>query len=1055
MTKQLVPNIVRGGIAIPIPGRPNYYYMKGRKHKNGGIDIGANPKTGIEVEDGEVLHIAPGEMRVFSAQPFLYGGSPANRVLAGDNPNQVFAAQEEYKDRHNLNDDGTKKKKCGGKKKTNNRIYSVTTNKGTKLRYLENDKPFDYEKFDNGGYKLTAENSPIEYLYTNPDGKKIYIDNYGAQYIQNGDKVELYNGGHGNPSDFNVPFPTMEEIREYYEPNTDIYFNNTDAIAEANPDYYWDKEFNQETPTFSEVLTPVFEVVKYLDGTYDSYGNYKPYWERPTESGYGALFGQVGKQMVKQAVKQAAKNTTKQAMKAQARSIARANARWARKVATRELPQINVSPATNYEEAARIAGRFYGKLPSKVRSGVTKITKPFAKPVSKALKPLGEGIGKFFEKSGNIGSRIGRYIEPRMKAGVDKSEQWLTKRFKAVEESVKKGKEIAGKGKEAFSNKSKEVISNTKEAINKGRNFANSRYEKYGPIVGKKEMQKELLMASAVPAGTTLYAVDNAVGNVDNDDNENNVGLNINYDEVITPSDKMIKGLNLDYTTPLFYNVNNTSFDPTYIREYNKKTLLHTDYIPQTDSKGNTYYVRNPLKIYKNGGKINTTRRKYRIGGDGVVVPTSPMWIEKTVPYYKYDNVGLVPFIIDGTSMLPYVPGGIGYTQYPVKYEFKNPEETTTTEDTSDSDISEEQIVAPPTNSPNKSYNMSSTSTNKTVASATPAETTTTPASASTTTTTSNTTTPATSTAKTTNTTGEFPLTLRDVLGRNFVGIGDIYDLIDKFHKSKKPELDIPPITEELLLRNANKNPRIRRAKLKRAVNSAPFRDLASLTSNLIGSLTGYYANKAMLKDMKYPGQPILEQAAKLKTDYNINPRLANVRENLASTIDDITANTGSSNVAIDRINRARLAAMLQSDQLYGEKENQETQLINQDKLNRQEVANRNVATYNDWRNRKTEFENLVREQQAGNIVGLANNINSAVQGVIGNINQRVRDNNTIKAYLIANPNVPAELYYNEGLITLRQLKDIYARREAEKQYQLELAKLTNVTPNTTTSTSE
>lgn len=874
MTKQLVPNIVRGGIAIPIPGRPNYYYMKGRKHKNGGIDIGANPKTGIEVEDGEVLHIAPGEMRVFSAQPFLYGGSPANRVLAGDNPNQVFAAQEEYKDRHNLNDDGTKKKKCGGKKKTNNRIYSVTTNKGTKLRYLENDKPFDYEKFDNGGYKLTAENSPIEYLYTNPDGKKIYMDNYGAQYIQNGDKVELYNGGHGNPSDFNVPFPTMEEIREYYEPNTDIYFNNTDAIAEANPDYYWDKEFNQETPTFS------FEVVKYLDGTYDSYGNYKPYWERPTESGYGALFGQVGKQMVKQAVKQAAKNTTKQAMKAQARSIARANARWARKVATRELPQINVSPATNYEEAARIAGRFYGKLPSKVRSGVTKITKPFAKPVSKALKPLGEGIGKFFEKSGNIGSRIGRYIEPRMKAGVDKSEQWLTKRFKAVEESVKKGKEIAGKGKEAFSNKSKEVISNTKEAINKGRNFANSRYEKYGPIVGKKEMQKELLMASAVPAGTTLYAVDNAVGNVDNDDNEN--------------------------------------------------------------------------------------------------------------------------------------------------------------EDTPNSDISEEQIVAPPINSSNKGYNVSSTSTNKTVASATSAETTTTPASASTTTTTSNTTTPATSTTKTTNTTGKPNLTLKDILGSNFVGIGDIYDLIDKFHKSKKPELDIPPITEELLLRNANKNPRIRRAKPKRFVNSSPFIDLASVSSNLTGSLVGYYMNKKMLENMKYTGQPILEQAAKLKTDYNINPRLASIRENLANVIGDVSANTSSSNVAIDRINRARLAAMLQSDELYGEKENQETQLINADKLNRQEVANRNVATYNNWRQRKVDFENAVREQQANNRVALANNINSAVQGMIGNINQRVRDANTIKAYLIANPNIPLEMYYQNGLISGSMYRELVKQRAEAKRLRQE-----------------
>ena len=34
--KRLRPNIVRGGVAIPIPNKKNYYYMKGRKHEQGG-----------------------------------------------------------------------------------------------------------------------------------------------------------------------------------------------------------------------------------------------------------------------------------------------------------------------------------------------------------------------------------------------------------------------------------------------------------------------------------------------------------------------------------------------------------------------------------------------------------------------------------------------------------------------------------------------------------------------------------------------------------------------------------------------------------------------------------------------------------------------------------------------------------------------------------------------------------------------------------------------------------------------------------------------------------
>lgn len=129
MNKQVKkPNVVRGGIAIPL-GR-NYYYMAGRKHKNGGIDIGKNPRTGLEVEDGEVMHISDKNVKVFSSVPFLNGKSPAQKVLGGENPDTVFNQQESFKDRNNINDDGTKKKaKEGG-------IYSVTINGKTKMRML-------------------------------------------------------------------------------------------------------------------------------------------------------------------------------------------------------------------------------------------------------------------------------------------------------------------------------------------------------------------------------------------------------------------------------------------------------------------------------------------------------------------------------------------------------------------------------------------------------------------------------------------------------------------------------------------------------------------------------------------------------------------------------------------------------------------------------------------------------------------------------------------------------------------------------------------------------
>ena len=113
--KAKYPNIVRGGIAIPIPNRANYYYMKGRKHKDGGIDIGENPRTGLEVEDGEVLHLTDNNIKVYSSVPFLNGKSPAEKVLGGDNPNKVFKQQEDFKDKNNLNDDGTRKAEYGKK----------------------------------------------------------------------------------------------------------------------------------------------------------------------------------------------------------------------------------------------------------------------------------------------------------------------------------------------------------------------------------------------------------------------------------------------------------------------------------------------------------------------------------------------------------------------------------------------------------------------------------------------------------------------------------------------------------------------------------------------------------------------------------------------------------------------------------------------------------------------------------------------------------------------------------------------------------------------------
>ena len=134
-----IPNIVRGGAAIPI-GKKNFYYMQGRKHEQGGIDVGRNPKTGLEVEGEEVMQVTPNEVRVYSSVPFLRGVSPAELVLNGVDANKVFAAQEKYKDNNRINDDGTKYR-IGGEKDNNtlNSPYEDPT-------FTINRKPIDLRK---------------------------------------------------------------------------------------------------------------------------------------------------------------------------------------------------------------------------------------------------------------------------------------------------------------------------------------------------------------------------------------------------------------------------------------------------------------------------------------------------------------------------------------------------------------------------------------------------------------------------------------------------------------------------------------------------------------------------------------------------------------------------------------------------------------------------------------------------------------------------------------------------------------------------------------------
>lgn len=156
-----IPNIVRGGAAIPI-GKKNFYYMQGRKHEQGGIDVGRNDKTGLEVEGEEVMQVTPNEVRVYSSVPFLRGVSPAELVLNGADANKVFAAQEKYKNNNRINDDGTKYKYGG----INNKQYYANNNSVSFRNNNKNNKTKNqklYNKNNNIAFKYLANNDNIKY----------------------------------------------------------------------------------------------------------------------------------------------------------------------------------------------------------------------------------------------------------------------------------------------------------------------------------------------------------------------------------------------------------------------------------------------------------------------------------------------------------------------------------------------------------------------------------------------------------------------------------------------------------------------------------------------------------------------------------------------------------------------------------------------------------------------------------------------------------------------------------------------------------------------------
>lgn len=653
MTKRKVPNVVRGGIAIPIKGKTNYYYMLGRKHTDGGIDIGKNPKTGIEVEDGEIMHITNNGARVFSAVPFLNGESPAQKVMRGENANEIFNEQERFKKVNNIKDDGSRKKQMGGDE------YEINPITGRKVKKIK-----------------------------------------------------------------------------YSKPNIDL----TIYERKINNNSFWDK--------------------------IDNYANI-------AEKALGL-----------------ANLTTS--------------------IATAVVP--NPASAT----ASYITG-----LGGGIIDGYQLVRDITQGNTTSALKNLGEiGLSAIGLRSINTAKKLNR---------LDKIKEANKLPREYVSKYVGRGR---GKTKVHWTKEKDAALTN--EGIG------------YGALIGSNALQ----MAPE-------YKRNNK---------KNNAAYNL---------EPYHKDLNDSIYIEKNYNFNNRKLMGGNNRELNSNNGL---FYSITD-KGKTKHYMIP-STGNSSARSAEVRTKKLLGG--------------TEKYEWFKNLN------------------------PAFHNIKN------------------------------------------------------------------------------------------VIDK------DVIDIKNNIY----PET-IAPIPFYPRIKNVNNW----WSDNKNNIIS----DGIGLVSNIAGSLISHSMNKNMLNRLKPAPQPIARQAAKLKTQININPQLDKMRETVSAYERNIDNNTNSSNVALARKQNARLANILNANELYGTKENIETELINKDRLNQQAVSEKNVTDYNKWLTDVANFRNTVIEQKANNDVSLINNLNAGIQNMLAVKDKRKAENQTIAAMALANPNLPIEMFFEQGLIN-RKLYDAYKK---------------------------
>lgn len=1157
-----IPNVVAGGIAQPLGN--NFFYMNGRKHSQGGIDIGPSDKTGIEVEDGEVVETNDNELKVYSAQPIINGVSPAKLVMGGANPNKVFKAQEDFKDRNGINDDGTKAKFGKEKhvaKSDNTRVTPIMEsprNSGIKqgdfIYY-----PETYRIANNTLEKVPARKevnmTPLEQI--NPEFDILLG---GAGVLRGVDKATKV----AMALDKNISRTSQKAITKgrdalgYYSISPNIRYNlsvnNGRKALGVKPTKLLEAPRKQLTSNigkykdFVNILDSNGKVIDIPDILQTNIDDTKAFLK--TFNKWNARYGY-------DPIPLSAAKNPKQADKLIKDRLLEHNTfiRGVHETGNEEninniLRRNGIEPTP--ENRAKYYASTYAPDTGAGRAGFNSSYNGEGAIYSSNSLNTGIGYAKAKhrnEKDGFVvsvrrpikfeGNRenwvknadFGFDNSKRSRLYADYELPYLLRYGKSARTELSKNKTIPYKdivskvnktNKSVYSdyiaNKIKKIINDPnikykpsykitgdikQDYINNTIAREVSNTDSYNPN-GYLELQYAYDIARKRGINSSTYSIrydDKDYKILDYiDDNftdyqtidkipEDEVKA-IYYNNVNNKLGKLLsknyrkyveKQFNKQYRKAINKEIAKNGITDDELKEYIESKGIHPEHkkynvitseklVKSSRNEGNPYqhfiftgdvgkqgfevidivdvnsdkfkgipYTRDHFGKYTKG----YSRKSRKLGGKNMIVsisgnvknglihsPSSTgglrdkfavggKRINRHGRTWEYDeqNGYYVPITnrtINRTSTYPINKSARGETIVGSDYTFRNGRwsknnttnnnvNTNTNKPNVDNGNRRPQYYAErrlPLFEDGAGITSGlvragwSHGNNKGVSI-------------------NNTNIPSLSATKSS---GKTPRGGRSKSSQSTQSISTKTPPTAVYNRNlPKVEASIPttlPVSTNTPAQGTKYSDGKGQGKFKNLTTA----DWIGLGSNVAGSLASYFASKRAINKMRGPGQPTLISANKLKTKYNINPQLDRIREDKFEAYRDIDSNTASSRVSLARKQRVRNAAGQAANELYGNKENIETNLINQDRRNQQSVRQFNAQQYNQYIDRKAAFDNGIREAKVTNINNLFSGINAGIQDMISRYENRKALNNTIGAMRASAPNVDDRIMRDAGV---------------------------------------